>query len=243
LKYGYRLFNDLYLYGKLDLIMSKIIVIEDDTDLSTMICDRLTFEHHSVECIHDGLEGLERLKSFKYDAIVLDWQLPNLSGVEICKSFRQYGGNTPVIMLTGKDSIADKEFGLDSGADDYLTKPFHIKELSARIRALLRRANQMTDNVLKIDDLILDPSTYEVTKNNQKIQLLPKEFALLEFLMRHPNQVFSAEALLDRVWDSGTDTSEEAIRTCLKRLRKKIDDESKNSKIKTVHGVGYKLEA
>jgi two-component system OmpR family response regulator len=223
--------------------MPKILVVEDDLDLSAMISDWLSYEHHLVECVHDGQEGLDRLKSCKYDAVILDWQLPNLCGVDICKKFRQNGGATPVIMLTGKDTISDKEFGLDAGADDYLTKPFHIKELAARIRALLRRASQATENVLKIGDLVLEPQTFNVKKGDTDIQLLPKEFALLEFLMRHPNQVFSAEALLDRVWDSGTEASQEAIRTCLKRLRKKVDGNKDNSMIKTVHGVGYKLEA
>jgi two-component system, OmpR family, response regulator len=179
----------------------------------------------------------------QYDVIVLDWDLPGATGVEICTSFRAKGGNTPIIMLTGKSTLRDKEEGLDSGADDYLTKPFHIKELSARIRALLRRPLSVTGNTLKVGDITLCPISYKVTKAEQEVQLLPREFALLEFLMRHPGQVFGAEALLDRVWNSDSEASPDALRTCMKRLRKKIESPEGDSIIKTVHGVGYKLES
>lgn len=221
--------------------MAKILLVEDDRDLAGMVFDWLKFEHHLVEMVHDGQEGLELVQSYDYDIIVLDWELPNVSGVDILRQYRSGGGMTPILMLTGKGAVHEKEAGLDSGADDYLTKPFHMKELSARVRSLLRRPPQVTGNVLTAGLLSLEPSTYRVTKNGADLQLLPKEFALLEFLMRHPNQVFSAEALLDRVWKSESDVSPETVRTCLKRLRKKIDVEGEASIIQTLHGVGYKL--
>src|SRR5262249_466480 len=159
----------------------------------------------------------------KYDMVVLDVNLPKLSGLDVCKQFRESGGSTPILMLTGKDAIDDKERGLDAGADDYLTKPFHLKELSASVRALLRRPNTFTGDVLRSGDLILETSTFRVSRDGEDIQLSQQEFALLEFLMRNANQVFSPEALLDRVWKSSSDVSPAAIRTHIKMLRKKLD--------------------
>ncbi|HEY9785855.1 MAG TPA: response regulator transcription factor [Candidatus Obscuribacterales bacterium] len=221
--------------------MAKILIVEDDLDLRSIVEDWLKHEHHTVECATKGDEALDLLKVYPYDLIILDWELPNLSGIEILKAFRGCGGRTPILMLTGKGELDNKETGLDTGADDYLTKPFHMKELSARIRALLRRPASAVENVLKVGDLTLNPKTYAVTKGGADIKLLPKEFALLEFFMRYPNQVFSAEALLDRVWRSESDVAPETVRTCIKRLRKKLNAESEDSIIQTLHGVGYKL--
>lgn len=221
--------------------MPKILVVEDDLDLRSIVEDWLRHEHHLVETATKGDEAMELIGIYPYDVIILDWNLPVMSGIQILKKFRQDGGKTPVLMLTGQDLAENIETGLDSGADDYLTKPFHMKELSARIRALLRRPQTVTENVLRAGDLTLNPRTFAVTKGGADIRLLPKEFALLEFLMRHPNQVFSAEALLDRVWHSENDAAPETVRTCIKRLRRKIDGESENSLIQTLHGVGYKL--
>jgi DNA-binding response OmpR family regulator len=221
--------------------MAKILLVEDDVDLTVMIVEWLSFEHHSVEVVHNGQEGMERLRLCQYDAIILDWSLPEMTGLEICRTYRQANGVAPVIMLTGKNSIADKENGLDSGADDYLTKPFNMKELSARIRAVLRRSSNSTTNILTVGELTIDPTKYKLTKNGKEIQLLPREFALLEFFMRHPDEVFSGDALLQRVWHSESDATSEAIRTCIKRLRQKIDGDSDDSVIQTISRVGYKL--
>lgn len=224
--------------------MAKILLVEDDMGLSRMVRDWLTFEHHLVETADNGRDGLDKLQFYQYDLVILDWELPEISGIELCKEFRSRGGSTPVLMLTGKGTIGDKESGFEAGADDYLTKPFHMKELSMRLRALLRRSSSsLQSDTLKFRDLTLEPSSHRLTRDGKDLQLLPKEFALLEFLMRHPNQVFSAEALLSRVWASETDTTVDAVSTCIKRLRKKVDVEGKSSVIKTVHGVGYKLEA
>ncbi|MBY0358826.1 MAG: response regulator transcription factor [Candidatus Obscuribacterales bacterium] len=223
--------------------MAKILIVEDEPAMSEPIKLFLTHEHHLVEVVADGLEAIERLKFYKYDVIILDWMLPNATGVEVCKQFRSGGGTTPILMLTARQQTQEKVFALDAGADDYLTKPYEVQEVSARVRALLRRPQSVAGNVLKARNVILEPSTFKVSRDEQEIQLLPKEFALLEFFMRHPNQVFSAEALLDRVWSSDSEASPETIRTYIKRLRQKIDVAGQTSLINTVHGVGYKLDA
>jgi DNA-binding response OmpR family regulator len=223
--------------------MAKILLVEDDRDLAVMVVEWLTHEHYSVESAYDGRDGLEKVSIGEYDIIVLDWQLPHMSGLDICKRFREQGGSTPIIMLTGKGTVSEKETGLDSGADDYLTKPFNMKELSARIRALLRRSSKLVSNILQVGDLVVDPGKYKVTKSGVEINLLPREFALLEFLMRHPDEVFSGEALLQRVWQSDSEATSEAIRTCIKRLRQKLDGDDDNSIIQTIPRVGYRLRA
>lgn len=224
--------------------MAKILIVEDEPDLAEPVRAYLAHEHHLVEVVGDGNEALERLRFYKYDLIIMDWMLPGMHGPDVCKHFRSAGGTTPILMLTSRKQVNDKIFGLDAGADDYLTKPFEVAEISARVRALLRRPQAVTSSVLSVRNLVLEASTFRVTRDGDEISLLPKEFALLEFFMRHPNQVFSAEALLDRVWSSESEASPETIRTYIKRLRQKIDTKGeKNSIISTVHGVGYKLDA
>lgn len=221
--------------------MAKILLVEDDAGLCKMIKDWLGRDRYQVEVSSDGAEALEKLQFYQFDLVILDWQLPSMSGVEILKQYRQSGGLTPVLMLTGKGELTDKEEGFDAGADDYLTKPFHMKELSARIRALLRRPPTFVE-ALKVGSLSLDRGNCSVTKDGSEIRLLPKEFALMDFFMRHPNQIFSTEALLNRVWASESDATSEALTTTIKRLRKKLDADPKQSIIRTVHGVGYKLD-
>jgi DNA-binding response OmpR family regulator len=223
--------------------MAKLLLIEDDKPLTKLMFDWLNLEHHSLESVTDGKEGLERLQFYKYDLVIVDWQLPGMEGPEIVKAFRNAGGTTPILMLTGKSTIGDKETGFDSGADDYLTKPFHMKELSARIRALLRRPQALVGNILTNGSLALDPVNHVLKRNGIEIKLLPKEFSLLEFFMRHPNQVFNADALLNRVWSSESDATIDALTSCIKRLRKKVDIEGEASCVRTVHGVGYKMDA
>jgi DNA-binding response OmpR family regulator len=223
--------------------MAKILLIEDDPSLTKMMNDWLALEHHSLESVGDGKEGFDRLQIYNYDLVIIDWQLPGMEGPDVVKSFRAAGGTLPILMLTGKSAVSDKEIGFDSGADDYLTKPFHMKELSARIRALLRRPSAMVSNILTIGRLSMDPVKHVLQRDGVEIKLLPKEFALLEFFMRHPNQVFNADALLNRVWSSESDATIDALTSCIKRLRKKVDLEGEGSCVKTVHGVGYKMEA
>lgn len=221
--------------------MAKILLVEDDQALAKLVRNWLSLEHHNVETVEDGEEALHRLKVSEYDLVILDWTLPKMAGVEVLKEHRRIGGQTPVLMLTGKDKISDKEEGFDAGADDYLTKPFHGKELTVRIKALLRRPPLLVEDVLRVGDLVLEKGNFSVRRAESEIRLLPKEFALLEFLMRHPNQVFSAEALLERVWVSESESTVEAVTTCIKRLRRKLEADGGTSPIATVHGVGYKL--
>lgn len=223
--------------------MSKILVVEDEADLSGPISDTLTREKHVVQVVANGDEALECLRLYQYDLIILDWMLPGASGLDICRQYRSQKGTTPILMLTARASIEDKEAGLDCGADDYLTKPFHLRELVARVRAILRRPAQTPGTVISMGNLTLDPLAKTVTKDDRPLHLLPKEYALLEFFMRHSNQVFSPEALIDRVWPSDSLMLPDTVRTYIKNLRKKIDADDAPSKISTVHGMGYKFEA
>jgi DNA-binding response OmpR family regulator len=222
--------------------MAKILLVEDDVDYSGVLEGWLTDEHYTVEVLNDGSEARDRLAAYQYDLVILDWMLPGVTGVELCKEMRSEGNTTPVLMLTGRSAIEDKEQGFDAGADDYLTKPFNFKELSMRVRALLRRASGLASNCLTVGDIVLDPVSYSVTKGGEEVRLQRNEFALLEFLMRNPNRVFSAEALLERVWTADSEATSDAIRTCMKRLRKKLDSDPDSSIIQTLHGVGYKLQ-
>ncbi len=222
--------------------MTKILLVEDEQELANVVVDCLKAQNYLVDHVPNGSEALDRLKFFEYDLIVLDWQLPGMSGIDVCSNFRSRGGTTPILMLTGKRTVDDKEAGLDAGADDYLTKPFQPRELTARLRALLRRPSAAPTKVFKARDLELDPTTHKVIKGGQEVSLLPKEFALLEFLMRHPSQVFSAEALIDRVWSTDSDATPTAVRINVNRLRKKIDTDGQESFICTIHGIGYRFD-
>jgi DNA-binding response OmpR family regulator len=220
----------------------KILVVEDDITVSKLVRDWLALENHKSEVVSDGAEAMEMLKVYSFDLIILDWELPNYSGIEILKSFRSRGGATPILLLTGKNSVIEKETGLDAGADDYLTKPFQGRELTARIRALLRRPEDHFVGIIQVGPLKLDRANHRVTRDEEEITLLPKEFSLLAFLMQNENRVFAPEALLNRVWDSDSQATSEALTSCIKRLRRKIDKDGQPSIIRTVHGVGYKLE-
>jgi DNA-binding response OmpR family regulator len=220
--------------------MAKLLLVEDDLKTVEFVTEWLSQDHHLLEVVTDGLDALDRLGACEYDLILLDWDLPRLSGFEVCRQYRQQGGLTPIIMLTGHGSYSDKEAGLDAGADDYVTKPFNLKELSARIRAQLRRAGNQTSNLLKMNGLELDPVNYRLSKNGEEIHLLPKEFALLEFLLRNPNKVFSGDALMQRIWHSESDATTNALRSALKRLRQKIEG-PEDPMIETIHGVGYRF--
>ena len=223
--------------------MPKILLVEDDLELSGKICEWLEFEHYSVEQCPNGADARELLKDYAYDVIIIDWGLPDKNGVEVITEYRAAGGATPILMLTGKSSISEKETGLDSGADDYLTKPFHIKELSARLKALLRRPGVMVPETVKAGLIELETRTYKVRVAGKAVQLLPKELALLDFMIRRPNQVFGSKELLKQVWESDSAASEDTIRTYMKTLRRKITADGAECPIKTVHGLGYKLEA
>jgi DNA-binding response OmpR family regulator len=221
--------------------MAKIFLLEDEKPLADIVMDLLTAQNHMVDWVNLVSEAKVRLKIYPYDLVILDVNLPDGNGMDVCRGFRDGGGTTPILMLTGRNKVQEKAAGLDAGADDYLTKPFHMDELSARVRALLRRPAAFAGSVLKFDDLELNTGTHRVTKGGTEIQLLPKEFALLEFLMRHSGQVFSADALIERLWPTDSDASPDAIRIYITRLRNKIDTKGQQSLISTMRGVGYRL--
>ncbi|HEY9679074.1 MAG TPA: response regulator transcription factor [Drouetiella sp.] len=222
--------------------MAKILVVEDDPQILKVIQDCLKLDHHTVEAESDGSLAQEKLKLFQYDVLILDWNLPHVTGVQLCKEYRDRGGQASVLMLTANQTLSNKEEGLGSGADDYLTKPFEVRELVARVKALARRsAVGVSSSIVKVGDVELDRDKFCVSISQKPIKLVPKEFALLEFLMRHRNIVFSAEALLSRVWKAEEDASPEIIRTHIKNLRKKLEQDGKPPIIETVYGVGYKV--
>ncbi|MBX9721293.1 MAG: response regulator transcription factor [Candidatus Obscuribacterales bacterium] len=222
--------------------MAKILLVEDEHDLAQLMCGWLQREHHLVETFENGIDAYGTIQVNKYDVIILDILLPGMNGLEICRQYRKSRGMTPILMVTAKNTVEDKEAGLDAGADDYITKPFALKELAARVRALLRRGQSLPSNQLHIRDIVIDPVDYTVSKSGQQIHLLPQEFRLLEFLARHPNQVFSAEELLASVWESDTPAMLDTVRGHIKRIRRKLDTPGEQSIITNVYGVGYKLE-
>ncbi|MCA9800545.1 MAG: response regulator transcription factor [Cyanobacteria bacterium HKST-UBA02] len=226
--------------------MAKILLVEDDRVMALTIITAMEGQQHTVEHVVEGKEALMMLMLTSYDLVILDWALPDLQGIDVLAQMRQRRDSTPVIMLTARELEQDKERGLDAGADDYVTKPFSLKELAARVRALLRRSSGNATNLITAGLLSLDMQTHELRKEDVRIALLPMEFALIEFLMRNPGEVFSADALLERVWHSHSESSVEAVRTCIKRLRQKLDSEDtpvSQSVIETIPKVGYRLRA
>lgn len=222
--------------------MAKILLVEDDEYLVESVENWLGAQNHVVDSVNTGKQAIHNLKTYTYEVVLLDIGLPDIDGYDVLKTFRKEGGLCPVIFLTGKNSIKDKMLGLDSGADDYITKPFDLNELSARIRAVLRRSPNLGDNVLEYHGLVLDTAKLTLKRNDQVIKLSSIELSLMEFLLRNPEQVFSAQTLIDRVWTSYSDVSPESVRTYITRLRSKIDIKGENSYIQSVYGAGYKLQ-
>lgn len=221
--------------------MAKILLVEDDPKLAEDLIAWLKTENNTVEHADNGQFALDLLKSYHFDLMILDWDIPEVSGIEVCRSLRQHNNHIPILMLTGKGELSDKETGLDSGCDDYLAKPFNVRELGARLRALLRRPVNFTGVQLRVGNITLEPGTHRVTKDGIDVSLSKLEYALLEFLMRHPDQVFSPEALLNSVWSSESGASIDTVRTYIKTLRKKLANSAGASIIHTIFGVGYKV--
>jgi DNA-binding response OmpR family regulator len=222
--------------------MAKIFLADDDEFEADKLRKWLVHERYTVDVTHNGNDAIAYLLANEYDCVILDWMMPGKDGLTLLKEYRNSHGSAPVLMLTGRSTLSDKEAGLDSGADDYLTKPFELRELSARLRALLRRPKPLSGTNLTAGVLTLDTARRRVTKDGLELQLQPIEFALLELFMRHPNHTFSHQALAERVWPTDSEPSVQGLRTYIKLLRKKIDEEGKPSLIKTMHSVGYCLE-
>lgn len=221
--------------------MAKVLLVEDDAMVADAVQEILRFAGHIVDCVDNGEDGLYRLQGYGYDLVIIDWGLPGMSGIEVCSKYRKSGGNLPIIMLTGRSNITDKVTGLDYGADDYVIKPFEADELSARVRALLRRPAPVTSSILEAHGVVLDSAKKLVTVDSQHIILQAQEFALLECLLRHKNQVLSIESLIDKVWSTDSEVSADAVRQCVTRLRKKLDGPSR-ALITTVVGLGYSIK-
>lgn len=224
--------------------MAKILFVEDDKDLTEMVNDWLSADGYSVEIVHDGTEGWEVLRNGKFDLIILDWHLPGgLSGPEICRKYRDTDGKAPVIMLTGRTEITEKEQGFDAGVDDYLTKPFNLKELSARLRALLRRPPNKLSNIIANGDIEINLVKRVVTKSGAKVQMQAREFDLLEYFMLRPDEDLSTDVLIKRISKPGFEATAESLLETITALRKKLDDSQDQSLsiITTIPKVGYSL--
>ena len=219
-----------------------ILVVEDERKVASFIKRGLEAANYSVDVEYDGETGLKRLLDADYDLVVLDVMLPKLDGLSVMKQIRQQKVNVPVLLLTARVTIADKVMGLDLGADDYLTKPFAFEELLARVRALLRRGATPLPAVLAVADLSLDPVTREVSRGGKRIDLTPKEYALLEFFLRRRDQVLSRALIAQHVWGVNYDTFTNVIDVYVNYLRKKIDGDFDLKLIHTVRGVGYVLK-
>ena len=221
----------------------KILVVEDDEGIAGTLYRGLTFEGYKVTVTYDGPAGLASARDDPPDLVILDWMLPGMDGLEVCKRLRA-AGNTPIMILTAKDAVADRVQGLDSGADDYLVKPFSFDELLARVRALLRRAKPVTEGtgeVLKAADLVMNTGTREVWRGSRKLELTAKEFDLLELLMRHPRQVLTRETIYDRIWGYDFGGESNIIEVYVRYLRQKMEAENEPRLLQTVRGYGYAL--
>ncbi|MCZ7570460.1 MAG: response regulator transcription factor [Ardenticatenaceae bacterium] len=219
----------------------RILVVEDEEAIAAFVHQGLTEAGYAVDLAHDGAEALQWVDIADYDLIILDIMLPEVDGLTVCRALRARGLRTPVLMLTALDAIEDRVAGLDSGADDYLIKPFAFAELRARIRALLRREPALTGPLLQVADLTLDTVTHEVHRGGQLIALTNKEYSLLEFLMRHPNQTLTRATIADHVWNYEFDNVTNVIDVHIFALRRKLDDASPAKLLHTVRGVGYRL--
>jgi heavy metal response regulator len=219
----------------------RILVVEDEKKIAGFIKRGLKEEGYAVETAFNGEEGLGLAELNDYDLILLDVMLPGLDGMEVCRKLRGKGIDTPVIMLTAKDTVGDKIKGLDSGADDYITKPFAFEELLARVRAALRKKKDPRAGKLKVDDLELDPYSHKVARAGKNITLTSKEYALLEYLARNEGGLVTRTGIAEHVWGVDFDTETNVIDVYINYLRKKIDSGHKNKLIKTVRGRGYML--
>lgn len=219
--------------------MAKILLVEDNVGLSGVLVPWLKSQNYSVDLAETGEDALQILCNYKYDLLILDWELPGIDGNKVCQNFRGQGGVTPVLFLTGRADIDSKTMGLDNGADDYLTKPFDFLELKARIKALLRRPSTLLQQSLSASGLTLELETRSALIGTSQVTLTQREFMVLDFLLRNPNRYHSSHALLDAVWPLETAFSEDTVRSCMRRLRQKITVEGQECIIKSVQGLGY----
>jgi DNA-binding response OmpR family regulator len=219
----------------------RILLVEDNHRLSDSLKMSLSEDGYAVDTAYDGLEGEQLAEMTPYDAIVLDIMLPKKDGMLVCRDLRDNRVTTPILMLTARDTVEDRVQGLDSGADDYLIKPFSLSELRARLRALLRRESTDKSGVLSVGDLKLDPATHRVMRADQEIDLTAKEFSLLEYFMRNPDRLISREMAESHIWNYDFEGGSNVVDVYIRRLRRKIDDPHEAKLFETVRGAGYRL--
>ena len=221
----------------------RILVVEDDVQIADMLTEALTNRQYQVDVAHDGEIAWDWIEAFEYNLVLLDITLPKMSGIRLCQQLRDRNSVIPVLMLTARDTIADKIIGLDAGADDYMVKPFDLNELMARVRALLRRGGSATRPSFGWGDLRLNSVTYEVTYKNQAITLTPKEYALLELLVLNGRRVLGRLGIIERLWTIDDSPTEEAVKFHIKILRQKLRAVgAPEDFIETVHGLGYRMK-
>lgn len=219
----------------------RLLFAEDDKDISSVVCKFLEKNNYVVDAVYDGLEALTYLENEKYDGVILDVMMPKLDGISVVKKMRKKGDKTPVLILTAKAEIDDKVLGLDSGADDYLTKPFSMKEFLARIRALTRRKN-LNLSTFSFGNVTLNPKTYEIKVQTEKVRLSAKEYQVMEILINNPNILISTETFMEKVWGFDSDAEINVVWVYISALRKKLQSINANILITAVRGLGYKLE-
>jgi len=219
----------------------RILLVEDNRRVSNAIKLSLVDDGYAVDSAYNGVDGEDLAEMTGYDVIILDIMLPERNGLEVCRNLRKKRVNTPILMLTARDTVDDRVTGLDSGADDYLVKPFAIQELRARLRALLRRESDDKSSQLRLGDLVLDPATHFVQRSGDSIELTTKEYALLEYFMRNPNRLITREMAETHIWSYDFQTSSNVVDVYIRRLRRKIDDPYPVKLFETVRGSGYRL--
>ncbi|HEY1825770.1 MAG TPA: response regulator transcription factor [Acidimicrobiales bacterium] len=222
---------------------SYVAIVDDDLAIRSALGRALRMENYDVELFEDGGSALKAIQLRAPDALVLDLQLPDIDGLEVCRRIRRSGDTTPILMLTARNAVNDRVEGLDVGADDYLVKPFDLAELLARLRALLRRHNvsDVDGTVLRFEDLTLNPQTREVHRGTRLVELTKIEFDLLELFLRHPRQVLTRDQILDLVWGYNFDSGTNSLAVYIGYLRRKLEEDNKPRLIQTVRGVGYAL--
>ncbi|MBS6448117.1 MAG: response regulator transcription factor [Clostridiales bacterium] len=220
----------------------RILLAEDERDLNSIIAQKLTADGYSVDCCFDGEEALDCLAAADYDAAILDIMMPKTDGLTVLRTLRCEGKALPVLLLTARDAVSDRVKGLDSGANDYLIKPFSFEELTARLRAMTRTAFGMTDNVISVADLTLDCASHTVKRGGREISLSAKEYALLEYMMRNKGTVLSREKIEDHIWNFDYEGGTNVVDVYIRYLRRKIDDGEERKLICTVRGSGYAIK-
>lgn len=220
----------------------RLLLAEDEKELSDALVTVLKHNNYSVDAVYNGEDALDYLNADNYDGAILDIMMPKMDGITVLKNVRASGNHIPIIMLTAKSEIDDRVTGLDSGADDYLTKPFSMKELLARIRAMTRRQEKTMDTVLSFGDITLDRATYRLSCGGQTIRLASREYQMLEMLMVSPGQVISADQFMDKIWGYDSDAELNVVWVYISYLRKKLNGLGSKVSIKATRGLGYSLE-